>query len=189
MSGLILRLCTLYVFFLLGRCKPSLDKPGSSCKEPLGLQTGFLETRDIKTSSSLNNFTATDSWCSTHNDDKQFIAFDLGEDFSLSKVAIQGKVDDKNRYIEQFTMDYSSDAKKWSEYKDIFGKSDLDGNKNTYDVASHDLVPAIIARYVKLKPTKWNNGICATVDMFGCATDELKGGKSKEVEKRRRRRR
>lgn len=97
--------------------------PGSSCKDPLGLQTGFLETRDIKTSSSASNFTATDPWCSTKADDKQFIAFDLGEDFSLSKVAIQGKIDDKNRYIEAFTMDYSSDAKKWSEYKDIFGKS------------------------------------------------------------------
>ena len=46
----------------------------------------ILETRDIKTSSSLSNFTATDPWCSTKQDDKQFIAFDLGEDFSLSKV-------------------------------------------------------------------------------------------------------
>lgn len=182
---LLFRVYTFYMLFLVVACKPG-TKSGSSCKEPLGLQTGFLETRDIKTSSSLSNFSATDPWCATKTDEKQYIAFDLGEDFSLSKVAIQGKIDDKNRYIESFTMDYSSDAKKWSEYKDIFGKSDLDGNKNTYDVQAHDLVPAIVARYVKLKPKKWNNGICATVDMFGCAIDDLKGGKVANLRRRKR---
>lgn len=183
---MVWRIYVLYALVLVARCKPG-TKSGSSCKEPLGLQTGFLETRDIKTSSSSGNFSATDPWCATKSDDKQFIAFDLGEDFSLSKVAIQGKIDDKNRFVESFTMDYSSDAKKWSEYKDIFGKSDLDGNKNTYDVQAHDLVPAIIARYVKLKPKTWNNGICATVDMFGCAIDDLKSGKAVENLRKRRR--
>lgn len=167
-----------YVFYVLAESfAKSVAKQGSSCKDAIGLQTGFLETRDIKTSTSQPNFTATDPWCATAIDDKQYFAVDLGEDFSISKIATQGKLDDKDRYVSMYALEYSSDAKKWTDYKDIFGKADLEGNKNTYDVATHDLAPAIIARYVKLKPKAWNKGICAFVDLYGCSIDDLKSGK------------
>ena len=96
---------------------------GSPCKQSIGVQTGYLETGDIKTSSSQPNFTATDPWCPATVDDKQFMAVDLGEDFSISKIATQGKLDDKDRYITLYGLQYSSDAKKWTDYKDIFGNA------------------------------------------------------------------
>ena len=51
------------------------------------------------------------------------MAVDLGEDFSISKIATQGKLDDKDRYITLYGLQYSSDAKKWTDYKDIFGNA------------------------------------------------------------------
>lgn len=50
------------------------------------------------------------------------MAFDLGEEFSISKVATVGKADDKNRYISSYALEYSHDGKKWDEYADLFGK-------------------------------------------------------------------
>lgn len=167
------------LWFAYVNSKSIQNKPNSSCKQAIGVQSGYLDTGDIKTSSSQTNFTATDPWCPSIVDEKQFMAIDLGEDFSISKIATQGKVDDKDRYITNYGLEYSSDAKKWVDYKDIFGKADLDGNKNTYDVVAHDLAPAIIARYVKLKPKKWHNGICNIMDLYGCSIEELKSGKAK----------
>ena len=87
------------------------------------MQTGYLETGDIKTSSAQQNFSATDPWCPSTVDEKQFMAVDLGEDFSISKIATQGKLDDQDRFITLYGLQYSSDAKKWTDYKDIFGNA------------------------------------------------------------------
>ena len=94
-----------------------------SCKDSLGVQSGFLETRDIKTSTNQKNFSATDAWCPSVVDDKQFFAVDLGEEFSLTKIATQGKVDDQNRFVKSYTLEYSSDANTWTPYADIMGKA------------------------------------------------------------------
>ncbi|XP_002155492.1 discoidin domain-containing receptor 2 isoform X1 [Hydra vulgaris] len=164
-------------FFALLSGKSVISKSkGHSCKDPVGIQTGFLETRDIKTSSSQLNFTATDAWCPSISNDKQYFAVDLGEEFSISKIATEGKLD-TGRYVKLYTLDYSSDAKKWTEYKDIMGKADIDGNKNVYELASRDLAPAIVARYIKLKPKEWNEGICARTELYGCPVEELKSGR------------
>lgn len=151
--------------------------PKSTCHQSIGIQTGFLETRDIKTSTSQKGFTATDPWCATNQDDKQFMAVDLGEEFSLSKVSTLGKADDKNRFVSKYALEFSHDGTKWEEYKDKSGKREFIGNENTYAVKSNELSPPIQARYLKLKPLQWSNGICTSFDLFGCALDDLKNQK------------
>ena len=86
------------------------------CKEAIGIQTGFLEDRDVKTSTAQKNFTVSDAWCATQNNDKQFFAVDLGEDFLFTKIATQGKVDDKNRFVKSYELQLSSDNKDWKTY-------------------------------------------------------------------------
>ena len=86
------------------------------CKEAIGIQTGFLEDRDVKTSSAQKNFTVSDAWCATQNNEKQFFAVDLGEDFLFTKIATQGKVDDKNRFVKSYELQLSSDNKDWKTY-------------------------------------------------------------------------
>ena len=93
----------------------SFSPVASECKQPIGIQTGFLEDRDIKTSSA-KNFTSHGAWCAGTNNDKQFYAVDLGEDFLLTKIATQGKVDNKDRYVKSYELQYSSDNKKWNSY-------------------------------------------------------------------------
>lgn len=99
---------------------PSASK--SSCSSPIGIQTGFLETRDIKTSTSQKGFTATDPWCATTQDDQQFMAVDLGEPFKINKVATLGKADDKNRFVSKYILEFSHDGAKWEQYQDPAGK-------------------------------------------------------------------
>ena len=101
---------------------PAATSTSSSCSSPIGIQTGFLETRDIKTSTSQKDFTATDPWCATKQDVAQFMAVDLGENFKLTKVATLGKADDQNRFVKEYALEYSSDGSKWQEYKDVTGK-------------------------------------------------------------------
>ena len=70
----------------------------------------------MKTSSAQKNFTVSDAWCSTQTNDKQFFAMDLGEDFLFTKVATQGKVDDRNRFIKTYELQFSNDNKDWKPY-------------------------------------------------------------------------
>jgi len=150
----------------------------SKCQDSIGIQTGFLETRDIKTSTSQKDFSATDPWCATEQNEKQFMAFDLGEEFQLAKVATMGKADDKNRFVSKYILAYSHDGEKWDDYIDSAGKKEFAGNDNTFAVKSNTLSPSIQARYIKIKPLAWSKGgICTSVDLFGCTVDELNKSK------------
>ena len=42
------------------------------------------------------------------------------------------------------------------------------GNSDSDTVVKHHLTPAIKARYVRLKPTAWNNYISMRIELYGC---------------------
>eukprot|EP00794_Sanderia_malayensis_P006314 gene6314-7037_t len=174
----------IFVIFLaiclFAQAKPTTksDQGPKQCKEPIGIQTGFLEDRDVKTSSAAKNFTIHDAWCAATNNDKQFFAFDLGEDFLFSKIATQGKVDDKNRFVKSYVLQFSNDNKKWTPYLDS-GKQVLEGNKDTFTVKYHNLEPETVGRYVKIQPKTWNNGICSRVELYGCSVEDFEKEKGK----------
>lgn len=167
----------VHCFMVFVSCK-AIQQEGSPCQDSIGVQTGFLETRDIKTSTSQKDFSATDPWCATKQDDQQYMALDLGEDFKISKISTLGKADDKNRYVTKYALEFSNDGTKWEEYKDKAGKKEFIGNDNTFAVKSNELKPSIQARYVKLKPLQWSaGGICTSMDLFGCSVEELNKSK------------
>jgi len=177
MDRLPLIACLFIASIGLGSSKPTL-KEAKQCKEAIGIQTGFLEDRDVKTSTAQKNFTVSDAWCAAQNNDKQFFAVDLGEDFLFTKIATQGKVDDKNRFVKSYELQFSSDNKDWKTYMSD-GKQNLDGNKDTFTVKYHKLVPDTVGRYVKIIPKSWNNGICSRMELYGCAVDDLKKDQTK----------
>ena len=54
-------------------------------------------------------------------------------------------------------------------FYDNFVLQNLDGNKDTFTVKYHKLVPDTVGRYVKIIPKSWNNGICSRMELYGCA--------------------
>ena len=45
----------------------------------------------------------------------------------------------------------------------------LRGNSDGYDVERRKLKVPINARYIRINPTEWRNGICMRVEFYGCS--------------------
>ena len=45
---------------------------------------------------------------------------------------------------------------------------ELSGNTDGTTVVSHDLIPAILARYIRFRPLAWHRVIAMRVELYGC---------------------
>ena len=48
----------------------------------------------------------------------------------------------------------------------------LPGNIDGYDVERRKLKVPINARYIRINPSAWRNGICMRVEFYGCSIEE-----------------
>ena len=81
------------------------------------MQTGGLDDEDITASSKLDNFTATDAWCSQDTDENQYLQIDLGEKTKLTRIATQGALEQPEKHVKTFAVLHSMDGKKFQTYK------------------------------------------------------------------------
>lgn len=158
-------ICGLFMWTAVADKPEDAPKP---CYEALGVQTGGLDDEDISASSKLENFTATDAWCPTDNDENQYIQVDLGEKTKLTRIATQGSLDHPDKHVKTFAVLYSMDGKKFQTYKANGTEEIFDGNVDSFTVHHNNLKSPIIARYVRVNPRTWEKGICLRVELYGC---------------------
>ena len=49
----------------------------------------------------------------------------------------------------------------------------LPGNTNGYGIERRKLKVPIDARYIRINPSKWKNGICMRVEFYGCSLSKF----------------
>ena len=65
---------------------------------------------NIKQQDSL--YLLTGAWCSGVLDTNQYLQVDLGKEKIITRIAIQGRPEEKN-YVSSFALNYSNDANNW----------------------------------------------------------------------------
>ncbi|KAM4699723.1 coagulation factor V [Discoglossus pictus] len=158
----------------------------SECKLPMGLEGGLISDNQITAShfvdywnpylARLNNVGSYNAWSTEMKKSAlPWIQVDMERQVVISGIQTQGAYKYmKQYYITEFFIAYSKDNKKWNAFK---GNSTtlqmlFDGNTDYSTIKENIFDPPIVARYIKIYPTKFYNRPTLRLELLGC---ELEG--------------
>ncbi|KAM8817409.1 coagulation factor V [Rhynchonycteris naso] len=154
------------------------------CKMPMGLSTGMIADPQIKASeflgywepklARLNNGGSYNAWMTEKMsgfDSKPWIQVDMQREVLLTGVQSQGaKHYLKSYYTTEFRVAYSSDQTNWRIFKGNSTKNVMyfDGNADASTVKENLFDPPIMARYIRIYPTRFYNKPALRLELQGC---------------------
>lgn len=70
-----------------------------------------------------------------------------------------------DQWVTSYSLQYSDDGVVFTDYNagHIF-----QGNMNENRIVKNDLIPAIVARYIRVRPKSWNDWISMRMELYGC---------------------
>ncbi|EDO29609.1 predicted protein, partial [Nematostella vectensis] len=104
------------------------------------------------------------AWSARHNNIAQWLQIDLGKATKVTAIVTQGR-SDLDQWVTQYKLEYSQNRVHFHSY--LSGKV-FQGNHDRNSKLSHILKPAIIARYIRVRPQAWHAHISMRVGLYGC---------------------
>ncbi|XP_048968294.1 coagulation factor V isoform X27 [Canis lupus dingo] len=155
------------------------------CKMPMGLSTGIIADSQIKASehlgywepklARLNNGGSYNAWIpekpSTELDSKPWIQIDMQREVVFTGIQTQGaKQYLKSYYTMEFYVAYSSDRTNWQIFKGNSTRNVMyfDGNSDASTIKENNFDPPIVARYIRITPTRSYNRPALRLELQGC---------------------
>ncbi|XP_006872716.1 PREDICTED: coagulation factor V [Chrysochloris asiatica] len=155
------------------------------CKMPMGLSTGIISDPQIKASehighwepklARLNNGGSYNAWSieklSRELGSNPWIQVDLQRKVILTGIQTQGaKHYLKPYYTMEFYVAYSSDLTSWQIFKGNSIKNIMyfDGNSDASTIKDNLFDPPIVARYIRISPTRSYNRPTLRMELQGC---------------------
>ncbi|XP_051003709.1 coagulation factor V [Acomys russatus] len=158
------------------------------CKMPMGLGTGTISDSQIKASeylsywepklARLNNGGSYNAWSIEKSalefPLKTWIQVDMQKEVVVTGIQTQGaKHYLKSCFITEFQVAYSSDQNNWQIFRGNSTKSVMyfDGNSDASTIKENRFDPPIVARYIRIHPTKSYNRPTLRLELQGCEVD------------------
>ena len=104
------------------------------------------------------------AWSAKTNDLGQWIQVDLGQVTKVTRIATQGR-EDMHQWVSSYSLQFSLDGGYFESYED--GRV-LKGNNDRNVIVGNILDPAIIARYIRIRPRSWYGHISMRFEVYGC---------------------
>jgi len=105
------------------------------------------------------------SWAPVQADLNQWLQVDfLRHKAYVCAIATQGQ-DEVAQWVATYSLQYSNDGVVFTDYKQghVF-----QGNTNNNGIVKNDLIPAIVARYIRVLPKSWYDHIAMRMELYGC---------------------
>ncbi|XP_036199955.1 coagulation factor V [Myotis myotis] len=154
------------------------------CKMPLGLSTGLIADTQIKASefvgywkpklARLNNGGSYNAWMTEKTsefDSKPWIQVDMQREVVFTGIQSQGaKHYLKSYFTTEFRVAYSSDQTNWQIFKGNSTRNVMyfDGNSDAFTVKENLFDPPIVARYIRVYPTRFYHRPALRLELQGC---------------------
>ncbi|XP_005398245.1 PREDICTED: coagulation factor V [Chinchilla lanigera] len=155
------------------------------CKMPMGLSTGVIADSQIKASehlnywepklARLNNGGSYNAWSVEKSKlkiaSKPWIQVDMQKEVVITGIQTQGaKHYLKSCYTTEFYVAYSSDRTNWKIFKGNSTKNVMyfDGNSDASTIKENQFEPPIMARYIRISPTRSYNRPTLRMELQGC---------------------
>ncbi|XP_018016939.1 neurexin-4 isoform X2 [Hyalella azteca] len=108
------------------------------------------------------------AWSPNHNNYYQRLVVELPELMRVSKFATQGRQNSRE-FVSEFLLQYSTNGDSWISYKNAGGLEEaFRGNNDGNTVVVTRFETEIIARYLRINPTRWRDRISMRVEVYGC---------------------
>jgi hypothetical protein len=104
------------------------------------------------------------AWSAKYNNANQWLQVDLGMVTIVTGIATQGR-QDYNQCVKSYSLQYSMNDNHFIDYE---GGKIFTGNTNQNSIVKHALKPAIIARYIRVRPKTWHGHISMRMELYGC---------------------
>ncbi|XP_076879304.1 neuropilin-2a isoform X2 [Brachyhypopomus gauderio] len=151
------------------------------CSTAFGMESGKISDDQISASSTfydgrwqprlarLNN--EDNAWTPSDDSIKEYIQVDLHFLKVLTGIATQGAVSketQKSYYVTTFKLEVSSNGEDWMVYRHGKNHKVFHANTDPSEVVLNRVPQPVLARFVRIRPQTWMNGIALRFELYGC---------------------
>uniref|UniRef100_A0A8C2C7Y6 Neuropilin n=1 Tax=Cyprinus carpio TaxID=7962 RepID=A0A8C2C7Y6_CYPCA len=151
------------------------------CSNAFGMESGKISDDQISASSSfydsrwqprqarLNN--EDNAWTPAEDSNKEYIQVDLHFLKVLTGIATQGAISKethKSYYVTTFKLEVSTNGEDWMIYRHGKNHKTFHANTDPSEVVLNRIPQPVLARFVRIRPQLWNNGIALRFELYGC---------------------
>lgn len=165
---------------------PGHEDEDFACMEPLGMESGEISSEQISASSQYNSNWSPErsrlnyqenGWTPSDDTIREWIQVDLGFLRFIKAIGTQGAISKetkKHYFVRSYKVDLSSNGEDWVTVKDGSKQKVMifQGNFNPTDEVRSPLPKPTLARYIRIRPMSWEQGICMRFEIYGCRTSD-----------------
>ncbi|XP_043449876.1 discoidin, CUB and LCCL domain-containing protein 2 isoform X3 [Prionailurus bengalensis] len=160
----------------------------SGCYGTLGMESGVIADAQITASSVLEwtDHTGRENswkpekarlkqpgppWAAFAADEYQWLQIDLNKEKKITGIVTTGStMVEHNYYVSAYRILYSDDGQRWTVYREPGVEQDkiFQGNKDYHQDVRNNFLPPIIARFIRVNPTQWQQKIAMKMELLGC---------------------
>ncbi|KAK1789031.1 hypothetical protein P4O66_014985 [Electrophorus voltai] len=151
------------------------------CSNPFGMESGQITDDQITASSTFFdglwvprqarlNYDS-NAWTPSEDSNKEYIQVDLHFLKVLTGIATQGAVSKETQkayYVTTFKLEVSTNGEDWMIYRHGKNHKVFHANTDPLEVVLNRIPQPILARFVRIRPQTWKNGIALRFELYGC---------------------
>uniref|UniRef100_A0A1A7XRK4 Neuropilin n=2 Tax=Iconisemion striatum TaxID=60296 RepID=A0A1A7XRK4_9TELE len=142
---------------------------GKISDDQITASTTFYDNRWLPRQARLNN--DDNAWTPSEDSNKEYIQVDLHFLKVLNGIATQGAVSketQKSYYVTTFKLEVSTNGEDWMVYRHGKNHKIFHANTDPAEVVLNRIQQPVLARFVRIRPQTWKNGIALRFELYGC---------------------
>ncbi|XP_061745386.1 neuropilin-2a isoform X1 [Nerophis ophidion] len=142
---------------------------GRISDEQISASTSFYDNRWLPRQARLNNHD--NAWTPSEDSNKEYIQVDLQFLKVLTGIATQGAISketQKSYYVTAFKLEVSTNGEDWMIYRHGKNHKVFHANTDPAEVVLNRVPQPVLARFVRIRPQTWKNGIALRFELYGC---------------------
>uniref|UniRef100_A0A673CTC1 Neuropilin n=1 Tax=Sphaeramia orbicularis TaxID=375764 RepID=A0A673CTC1_9TELE len=151
------------------------------CSNAFGLESGKITDDQITASSSFYdghwlprqarlNYND-NAWTPNDDSNREYIQVDLHVLKVITGIATQGAISketQKSYYVTTFKLEVSTNGEDWMVYRHGKNHKVFHANTDPTEVVLNRIPQPVLARFVRIRPQTWKNGIALRFELYGC---------------------
>uniref|UniRef100_A0A3Q2Z7T0 Neuropilin n=1 Tax=Hippocampus comes TaxID=109280 RepID=A0A3Q2Z7T0_HIPCM len=151
------------------------------CSNAFGMESGKITDEQITASSSFydenwlphqarlnyNN----NGWTPNEDSNREYIQVDLYTLKVITGIAMQGAISketQKSYFVTTFKLEVSTNGEDWMVYRHGKNHKVFHANTDATEVVLNRIPQPVLARFVRIRPQTWKNGIALRFELYGC---------------------
>uniref|UniRef100_A0A8P4G8C7 Neuropilin n=1 Tax=Dicentrarchus labrax TaxID=13489 RepID=A0A8P4G8C7_DICLA len=151
------------------------------CSNAFGLESGKITDDQITASSSFYdehwlprqarlNYND-NGWTPNEDSNREYIQVDLHTLKVLTGIATQGAISKETQkayHVTTFKLEVSTNGEDWMVYRHGKNHKVFHANTDATEVVLNRVPQPVLARFVRIRPQTWKNGIALRFELYGC---------------------